>query len=148
MASTPSSSSPVDPDAIVASVEAANAAGIPVLAVDRTASGGMVTSLIASDNVAGGRMAGEALFEAMGGSGKVIEVQGDMAVASGGLAARASGRRSLPHRASPSPSRHRPTSTTRWPSQATQRRLEEDPDITRRLRQQPGHALGCHPGGR
>jgi ribose transport system substrate-binding protein len=76
---------PIDPDAIVPSVEAANAAGIPLLAVDRTASGGTVTSLIASDNVAGGRMAGESLFEAMGGSGKVIEIQGDMAVSSGSL---------------------------------------------------------------
>lgn len=74
---------PIDPDAIVPSVEAANAAGIPVLAVDRTANGGTVASLIASDNVAGGRMAGEALFSAMGGSGKVIEIQGDMAVSSG-----------------------------------------------------------------
>jgi ribose transport system substrate-binding protein len=74
---------PIDPDAIVPSVEAANAAGIPVLAVDRTANGGTVASLIASDNVAAGRMAGEALFSVMGGSGKVIEIQGDMAVSSG-----------------------------------------------------------------
>jgi len=77
---------PADPDAIGAAVEAANAAGIPVLAVDRTANGGMVTSLIASDNAAGGRMAGEFLFEAMSGSGKVIEVQGDFASASTGRA--------------------------------------------------------------
>jgi ribose transport system substrate-binding protein len=76
---------PVDPDAIVASVEAANGAGIPVLTVDRAASGGTVASVIASDNVAAGRMAGEALFAAMGGSGKVVEIQGDMAVSSGSL---------------------------------------------------------------
>ena len=75
---------PADPDAIVPAVEAANAAGIPVLAVDRTVNGGVVTSLIASDNTAGGRLAGEALIEAMGGSGSVIEVQGDFASASAG----------------------------------------------------------------
>lgn len=76
---------PIDPDTIVPAVEAANAAGIPVLAVDRAVSGGVVTALIASDNVGGGRMAGEYLFEAMGGSGKVVEIQGDMAVSSGAL---------------------------------------------------------------
>jgi len=77
---------PVDPDAIVSSVEAADAAGIPVLTVDRIANGWGVTSLIASDNVAGGRMAGESLFEAMGGSGQIIEVQGDFGSASAGRA--------------------------------------------------------------
>jgi ABC-type sugar transport system substrate-binding protein len=43
----------------------------------------MITSLVASDNVAAARMAGEALFDLMGGSGKVIEIQGDMAVSTG-----------------------------------------------------------------
>jgi ABC-type sugar transport system substrate-binding protein len=76
---------PVDPDSIVGAVEFANAEGIPVLAVDRTANGGMVSAIIASDNVAAGRMAGEALFAAMGGSGAVIEIQGDMGVSSGSL---------------------------------------------------------------
>ncbi len=51
--------------------------------MDRTANGGTITSLIASDNVAAGRQAGEALFSVMGGNGKVIEIQGDMAVSSG-----------------------------------------------------------------
>jgi ABC-type sugar transport system substrate-binding protein len=75
---------PSDPDGIVEAVEAANAAGVPVLAVDRTVNGGIITSFIASDNTAGGRMAGEALIAAMGGSGAVIEVQGDFASASAG----------------------------------------------------------------
>ena len=75
---------PAERDAIVPAVEAANAAGIPVPTVDRAVSGGVVTSLIASDNTAGGRLAGEALIEAMGGSGSVIEVQGDFASASTG----------------------------------------------------------------
>ena len=67
---------PVDSDAIVPSVEAANAAGIPVIAVDRGASGGDVASFVASDNVLGGTMAGEYLFELMGGAGEVLELQG------------------------------------------------------------------------
>jgi ribose transport system substrate-binding protein len=67
---------PVDSDAIVPSVEAANAAGIPVVAVDRGASGGDIASFVASDNVLGGTMAGEYLFEQMGDSGEVLELQG------------------------------------------------------------------------
>lgn len=66
---------PVDSDAIVPSVEAANTAGIPVVTVDRGASGGKVTAHIASDNVAGGKMAGEYLFKTIG-SGQVIELEG------------------------------------------------------------------------
>jgi ribose transport system substrate-binding protein len=67
---------PVDSDAIVPSVEAANAAGIPVIAVDRGASGGEVASFVASDNVLGGTLAGDYLFELMGGAGEVLELQG------------------------------------------------------------------------
>ncbi len=48
---------PTDADAIVPSIEAANAAGIPVFTVDRGAAAGEVVSHIASDNVAGGAMA-------------------------------------------------------------------------------------------
>lgn len=67
---------PVDSDAIVPSVKKANEAKIPVITVDRGATGGDVVSHIASDNVAGGKMAGEFLFKQMGGSGKVIELEG------------------------------------------------------------------------
>lgn len=74
---------PIDPDAVVPSIEAANEAGIPVLAVDRAVAGGGASALIASDNLAAGRMAGEALFDLMGGSGRVVEVRGDMTVSSG-----------------------------------------------------------------
>ena len=121
---------PVDPAAIVPSVEAANAAGIPVLAVDRTASGGMITSLIASDNVAAARMAAEALFDLMGGSGKVMEIQGDMAVSMGmdrsegfGQALEAAPGITLAVQA--------PADFSyRLASQATRDALEQDPDIT------------------
>jgi ribose transport system substrate-binding protein len=67
---------PTDADAIVPSVEAANKAGLPVFTVDRSAAGGVVVSHIASDNVAGGRMAAEYLCQAIGGKGKVVELEG------------------------------------------------------------------------
>ncbi len=67
---------PVDGDAIVPAIEAANAANIPVLTIDRSASGGEIVSHVASDNLAGGRMAAEYLAENLGGSGKVVELQG------------------------------------------------------------------------
>ena len=67
---------PTDADAIVPSVQKANEAGIPVFTVDRSAAGGEVVSHIASDNVAGGRMAAEYLCDALGGSGNVVELEG------------------------------------------------------------------------
>ena len=67
---------PTDADAIVPSILAANAAGIPVFTIDRGASGGEVVSHIASDNVAGGRMAGAFLCKALAGAGKVVELEG------------------------------------------------------------------------
>jgi len=67
---------PVDSDAIVATITAANEAGIPVLTIDRSASGGEVVAHIASDNVAGGRMAGQYLAETLNNSGRVVELKG------------------------------------------------------------------------
>ena len=67
---------PTDADAIVPSIQKANQAGIPVFTIDRGAAGGEVVSHIASDNVAGGRLAAEFLCDALGGSGKVVELEG------------------------------------------------------------------------
>lgn len=67
---------PTDSAAITAAIESANNAGIPVITVDRSAEGGEVVAHIASDNEAGGKMAGEYLVEQLGGSGKVIELEG------------------------------------------------------------------------
>ena len=67
---------PTDADAIVPSIEKANDAGIPVFTIDRGASGGEIVSHIASDNVAGGFMAGKFLCEALGGEGKAVELEG------------------------------------------------------------------------
>ncbi len=67
---------PVDSDAIGSVIQAANTAGIPVITVDRSASSGEVVSHIASDNVAGGVMAGDYLAELLGKTGNVVELEG------------------------------------------------------------------------
>lgn len=65
-----------DSDAVVPTVFAANEAGIPVIAVDRGISGGMIAYSIASDNIAGGASAGEYICDALMGSGPVVELEG------------------------------------------------------------------------
>ncbi len=67
---------PTDADAIVPSIQKANAAKIPVFTIDRGATSGEVVAHIASDNVAGGKMAAEFLCQAIGGKGNVVELQG------------------------------------------------------------------------
>jgi len=68
---------PVDSDAAVSVVELANKAGIPVLTVDRSAAGGDIICHIASDNVFGGRLAGQYIVDRLGAEGgKVVEIQG------------------------------------------------------------------------
>jgi ribose transport system substrate-binding protein len=63
--------SPVDSSGVGAGIRAANRAGIPVFTADIASFGGEVVSHIASDNIAGGRLAGEYLVELLGGKGKV-----------------------------------------------------------------------------
>jgi len=67
---------PTDSDAVKGAVEAANKANIPVITLDRGANGGEVVSHIASDNVAGGKLAGGYIIELLGGKGKVVELEG------------------------------------------------------------------------
>ncbi len=67
---------PTDSEAAVPSVRKANDAGIPVFTIDRSAEGGEVVSHIASDNVAGGEMAGEYLAKQLNNEGKVVELEG------------------------------------------------------------------------
>lgn len=78
---------PVDSEAVAAAVESANMADIPVITVDRSAAGGEVVSHIASDNVAGGEMAGEHLVSLVGDGAQVAELEG----VSGSSAARERG---------------------------------------------------------
>ncbi|GAB3297178.1 ABC transporter permease/substrate-binding protein [Parasphingorhabdus pacifica] len=66
---------PVDSDAVVPSVKAANSAGIPLIGVDRAPSEGEVVTTVASDNVAGGRLAAQQLAELVG-SGPIAVLEG------------------------------------------------------------------------
>ncbi|MER2169616.1 MAG: ribose ABC transporter substrate-binding protein RbsB [Psychrobacillus psychrodurans] len=67
---------PTDSEAVVATVEAANAADIPVITVDRSSEGGDVVAHIASDNIAGGELAGEYLLGLVGEGAQVVELEG------------------------------------------------------------------------
>lgn len=67
---------PTDSDAVGNAIKLANDAGIPVITLDRGANSGEVKTHIASDNVAGGKMAGEYIIEQLGGKGKVVELEG------------------------------------------------------------------------
>lgn len=67
---------PTDSDAIVPTIKKANAAKIPVVTVDRGANGGVVVAHIASDNVAGGRMAAQYVGQRLKGRGNVVMLEG------------------------------------------------------------------------
>lgn len=66
---------PVDTDAIVPAIQAANQSDIPIIALDRKAASGEVATVIASDNVKGGREAGEELIRLVG-NGPVAQLEG------------------------------------------------------------------------
>lgn len=67
---------PVDSDAVGPAVRAANKADIPVVAADRGVNKAETATLVASDNVAGGRLAAKALAEKLGGKGDIVVLQG------------------------------------------------------------------------
>lgn len=67
---------PVDSDAVAPAVQSALSQGVKVISVDRAVNGVDVDCQIASDNVAGARMATEYLKELIGEGGKVAELQG------------------------------------------------------------------------
>ncbi|MFD1040429.1 ribose ABC transporter substrate-binding protein RbsB [Virgibacillus byunsanensis] len=67
---------PVDSDAVASAIELANDADIPVITVDRSSEGGEVVTHIASDNVAGGEMAGDFIAEQLSDEGNVVELEG------------------------------------------------------------------------
>ncbi len=66
---------PVDTDAIVPAIQAANQSNIPIIALDRKAASGEVATVIASDNVKGGRIGGEELIRLVG-SGPIAQLEG------------------------------------------------------------------------
>jgi ribose transport system substrate-binding protein len=67
---------PTDSDAVARAVMQANRNNIPVITLDRGASRGKVVTHIASDNVAGGEMAGKFILEKVGKGAKVVELEG------------------------------------------------------------------------
>ncbi|MFD9636855.1 substrate-binding domain-containing protein, partial [Streptomyces violascens] len=58
------------------SVRGANQADIPVVAADRGVNKAETATLVASDNVAGGKLAARTLAEKLGGKGKIAILQG------------------------------------------------------------------------
>jgi ribose transport system substrate-binding protein len=62
---------PTDTQGIAPAIEKANAANIPVFTADIASGGGKVVSHVASDNVAGGRLAAEYIAKAIGDAGKI-----------------------------------------------------------------------------
>jgi ribose transport system permease protein len=67
---------PVDSNAAAPSAKLAAKSKVPVIAVDRGVTGAPITSLVASDNVTGGRLAARALAEQLGGQGSIVVLQG------------------------------------------------------------------------
>lgn len=67
---------PVDSDAAGPPVGGANNADIPVVAADRGVNGADVETLVASDNVEGGRLAAREVAEAIGEEGRIAVLQG------------------------------------------------------------------------
>ncbi|MET9081935.1 substrate-binding domain-containing protein [Streptomyces sp. NPDC004237] len=67
---------PVDSDAASNSVQAADKADIPVVAVDRGVNNAKTATLVASDNIAGGELAAKTIAEKLGGHGKIVILQG------------------------------------------------------------------------
>ncbi|MFC7257553.1 ABC transporter permease/substrate-binding protein [Streptomyces lutosisoli] len=67
---------PVDSDAAGPAVRAANKADIPVVGVDRGVNKADTAALVASDNIAGGKLGAKAMAEKLGGKGKIVILQG------------------------------------------------------------------------
>ncbi|WP_374758451.1 ribose ABC transporter substrate-binding protein RbsB [Shewanella sp. MBTL60-007] len=67
---------PTDALAVTNAIRTANRANIPVLTLDRTAERGDIVSHIASDNIAGGELAGQFIAEQLGANAKVIQLEG------------------------------------------------------------------------
>lgn len=67
---------PTDSSAISTAVESANAVGVPVVTIDRSAEQGKVETLVASDNVKGGEMAVTFIADKLGKGAKVAELEG------------------------------------------------------------------------
>ena len=67
---------PADSEAAGRAVKRANDSNVPVITLDRSVTSGAVVSHIASDNVAGGEMAGQFMIQELGKGAKVVELEG------------------------------------------------------------------------
>jgi len=67
---------PTDSDAIAPTIRKVQGAKIPVITVDRGANGVTVAAHIASDNVAGGKMAAQYVAKRLKGKGNVVMLEG------------------------------------------------------------------------
>lgn len=67
---------PTDSDAVGNAIAIANRKNLPVITLDRNATRGKVISHIASDNTAGGKMAGEFIAARAGKGADVIQLEG------------------------------------------------------------------------
>ena len=67
---------PTDSDAVGNAIAVANQKKLPVITLDRAANKGQVVSHIASDNTAGGEMAGNYIAEKLGKGAKLIQLEG------------------------------------------------------------------------
>ena len=133
----------VDAAGIVPGIEAANAAGIPVIAVDTAPAGGDFISLVQTDNVAAARLAGEFIAEQIGGTGKVLNLQGDLANQTG--QARNEGLHAGPRRLPRYPG-HRPEHDVAQGPKGltiTENILTSDPDIVAIFAANDPPALGA-----
>lgn len=67
---------PVGSQSGTAGVNAANQAGIPVMAFDRKPDGGNLETFVGYDAIQAGRNAADALAKGLGEKGKIVEIQG------------------------------------------------------------------------
>lgn len=67
---------PTDSEAAAASVNRATQAGVPVVSIDRSVQGADVAAHIASDNVAGGKMAADFIVSKLTEGGEMVELEG------------------------------------------------------------------------
>ena len=67
---------PTDSDAVGNAIAVANQKKLPVITLDRAANKGQVIAHIASDNTAGGEMAGNYIAEKLGKGAKIIKLEG------------------------------------------------------------------------
>lgn len=67
---------PTDSSAVVNAIRLANNKNIPVITLDRGSEAGKIATHVASDNVAGGKMAGDYIIEQLNNTGKVVELEG------------------------------------------------------------------------